>query len=225
MKASCREDEGMEEVVLYEYWRSSASYRVRIALNLKGLAWRSVDVSLLKGDQTRPEHLARHPSGRVPILEIDGRRIGQSMAMIAYLDETRPAPPLLPQHPADRAHVRDLTDQIIADIHPLNNLSVLDRLRSQFGADDEAIASWYRHWIVRGFGVLEQMLPSAGGVCFGDAVTLADIALVPQVANSRRFHVDLSDFPKIARIDAALRAHPAFQAASPDAHPAARAPG
>lgn len=214
----------MQEAVLYEYWRSSASYRVRIALNLKGCAWRSVDVSLLRGAQNSPEHLARHPSGRVPVLEIDGRRIGQSMAIIAYLDETRPQPPLLPEHPADRAHVRDLTDQIIADIHPLNNLSVLDRLRSQFGADDETVASWYRHWIVRGFGVLEQMLPASGDRCFGDSVTLADIALTPQVANSRRFSVDLSPFPNIARIDAALRAHPAFAAASPEAHPAARSP-
>jgi maleylacetoacetate isomerase len=212
----------MSEAILYEYWRSSASYRVRIALNLKGIAWRSVDVSLIRGEQTGADHLARHPSGRVPILEIDGRRIGQSMAIIAYLDETHPDPPLLPEHPAERAHVRDLTDQIVADIHPLNNLSVLDRLRSQFGADDEAIAAWYRHWIVRGFGVLEAMLPSTGGTCLPGALTLADIVLPPQVANSRRFQVDLSAFPNIARIDEALRGHPAFRAAAPEAHPAAQ---
>ena len=213
----------MSETILYGYWRSSATYRTRIALNLKGVSYRTVDVHLLKDEQVRPEHLARHPSGRVPILEIDGHRIGQSMAMIDYLDETRPDPPLLPRDPCLRAHVRDLKDQIVADIHPLNNTSVLARLRSQFGADDSAIASWYEHWIVRGFEVLEQMLPSTGVYCLGDAVTLADIVLVPQVANARRYRqIDLTQFPNVVRIDAAVKRLKAFHDAAPEQQPEAR---
>ena len=213
----------MSETILYGYWRSSATYRTRIALNLKGVSYRTVDVHLLKDEQTRPEHLARHPSGRVPILEIDGHRIGQSMAMIDYLDETRPDPPLLPRDPCLRAHVRDLKDQIVADIHPLNNTSVLARLRSHFGADDTAIASWYEHWIVRGFEVLEQMLPSTGDYCLGDAVTLADIVLVPQVANARRYRqIDLTQFPNVVRIDAAVKRLKAFHDAAPEQQPEAR---
>jgi maleylacetoacetate isomerase len=210
----------MGETTLYGYWRSSATYRTRIALNLKGVSYRTVGIHLLKDEQTAPEHLARHPSGRVPILEIDGHRIGQSMAMIDYLDETRPEPPLLPRDAYLRAHVRDLKDQIVADIHPLNNTSTLARLRSQFGADDAAIASWYAHWIVRGFEVLEKMLPAEGGYCVGAAPTLADIVLVPQVANARRYpHIDLGQFPNIVRIDAALKKLKAFHDAAPEQQP------
>jgi maleylacetoacetate isomerase len=213
----------MSDTILYGYWRSSATYRTRIALNLKGVSYKTVGVHLLKDEQVQPAHLARHPSGRVPILEIDGFRIGQSMAMIEYLDETRPDPPLLPRDPIARARVRDLKDQIVADIHPLNNTSTLARLRSQFGADDAAIASWYSHWIVRGFNVLEQMLPSSGNFCVGDAVTLADIALVPQVTNARRYpSIDLKQFPNILRIDAALRELKAFRDAAPENQPEAK---
>jgi maleylacetoacetate isomerase len=213
----------MSETVLYGYWRSSATYRTRIALNLKGVSYRTVGVHLLKDEQTRPEHLARHPSGRVPILEIDGHRIGQSMAMIEYLDETRPEPPLLPRDAALRAQVRDLKDQIVADIHPLNNTSTLARLRSQFAADDAAVAEWYQHWIVRGFEVLEQMLPASGEFCVGGAVTLADIVLVPQVANARRYpQIDLARFPNIVRIDAALKTLKAFHDAAPEQQPEAK---
>lgn len=213
----------MTETVLYGYWRSSATYRTRIALNLKGVAYKTVAVHLLKDEQLQPAHLSRHPSGRVPILEIDGHRIGQSMAMIEYLDETRPEPPLLPRDVYLRAHVRDLKDQIVADIHPLNNTSTLGRLRSQFGADDAAIAGWYAHWIVRGFKVLEQMLPSSGGFCVGEAATLADIVLVPQVANARRYpQIDLTEFPNILRIDTALRKIKAFHDAAPEQQPEAK---
>jgi maleylacetoacetate isomerase len=213
----------MSETILYGYWRSSATYRTRIALNLKGVSYRTVGVHLLKDEHVQPAHLARHPSGRVPILEIDGVRIGQSMAMIDYLDETRPNPPLLPRDTKLRALVRDLKDQIVADIHPLNNTSTLARLRSQFGADDAAIASWYEHWIVRGFTVLEQMLPSKGDFCVGDSPTLADIVLVPQVANARRYpQIDLKQFPNILRIDAALREIKAFRDAAPDQQPEAK---
>ncbi len=213
----------MSETVLYGYWRSSATYRTRIALNLKGISYKTVGVHLLKDEQTQPAHLARHPSGRVPILEIDGHRIGQSMAMIAYLDETRPDPPLLPRDAYLRAHVRDLKDQIVADIHPLNNTSTLARLRSQFGADDAAIASWYEHWIVRGFKVLEQMLPSTGNFCVGDAATLADIVLVPLVTKARRDpQIDLKQFPNLLRIDTALRQIKAFHDAAPEQQPEAK---
>ncbi len=213
----------MSETILYGYWRSSATYRTRIALNLKGVSYRTVGVHLLKDEQVQPAHLARHPSGRVPILEIDGHRIGQSMAMIDYLDETRPEPPLLPRDAALRAQVRDFKDQIVADIHPLNNTSTLARLRSQFGADDAAIASWYEHWIVRGFKVLEQMLPLEGDVCVGHQVTLADIVLVPQVTNARRYpQIDLGQFPNILRIDTALRKIKAFHDAAPEQQPEAK---
>jgi len=214
----------MSETILYGYWRSSATYRTRIALNLKGVRYRSVGVHLLAGEQTGIDHLARHPSGRVPILEIDGVRIGQSMAMIDYLDETRPAPPLMPADPVLRARVRDLKDQIVADIHPLNNVAVLARLRSQFAADEEAIASWYAFWIERGFRVLEQMLPAHGDVCVGSEVSIADIVLVPQVANARRYpRIDLGQFPNIVRIDAALRRLTAFHEAAPEQQPEAAA--
>jgi maleylacetoacetate isomerase len=213
----------MSETILYGYWRSSATYRTRIALNLKGLSYRCVGVHLLREEQTGADHLARHPSGRVPILEIDGVRIGQSMAMIDYLDETRPAPPLTPRDPVLRARVRDIKDQIVADIHPLNNVAVLARLRSQFGADDEAIASWYAFWIERGFRVLEAMLPETGDFCVGSEVSLADIVLVPQVANARRYpRIDLSRFPNIVRIDAALRRLKAFHDAAPEQQPEAK---
>jgi maleylacetoacetate isomerase len=213
----------MGETILYGYWRSSATYRTRIALNLKGVAYRTVGVNLLKDENNQAAHLSRHPSGRVPILEIDGIRLGQSMAMIDYLDQTRPDPPLLPRDPKIRAHVLDLKDQIVADIHPLNNTSTLARLRSQFGADDGAIASWYGHWIVRGFNVLEQMLPSSGEFCVGHAVTLADIVLVPQVTNARRYpQIDLGRYPNILRIDTALRGIKAFHDAAPDQQPEAK---
>ncbi len=212
----------MTETTLYGYWRSSATYRTRIALNLKGIRYKTFGVHLLKDEQNTSEHLARHPSGRVPILEIDGHRIGQSMAMVEYLDETRPEPPLLPRDAYLRAHVRDLKDQIVADIHPLNNTSTLARLRSQFEADDAAIATWYAHWIVRGFKVLEQMLPSTGSFCIGGSVTLADIVLVPQVVNARRYpQIDLKEFPNILRIDDALRQIKAFSDAAPENQPEA----
>lgn len=214
----------MTETILYGYWRSSATYRARIALNLKGIAYKTVGVHLLKNENNGPEHLARHPAGRVPVLEIDGVRIGQSMAMIEYLDETRPSPPLLPRDPKARALVRDLKDQIVADIHPLNNTSTLARLREQFSADDEQIGLWYRHWISRGFSVLEQMLSSTGDFCVGNAVTLADLVLVPQVTNAHRYNMEIAAWPNIFRIDAALRKIRAFADAAPDNQPEAKQP-
>jgi maleylacetoacetate isomerase len=213
----------MSETILYGYWRSSATYRTRIALNLKGVAYRTVGVNLLKDENNQTEHLSRHPAGRVPVLEIDGVRLGQSMAMIDYLDQTRPEPPLLPRDAKLRARVLDLKDQIVADIHPLNNTSTLARLRSQFGADDAAIARWYEYWIVRGFKVLEQMLSSSGVFCVGDSVTMADIVLAPQVTNARRYpQIDLTQFPNILRIDTALRKIKAFADAAPENQPEAK---
>jgi maleylacetoacetate isomerase len=212
----------MGETILYGYWRSSATYRTRIALNLKGISYKTVGVHLLKNENLGPEHLARHPAGRVPVLEIDGVRIGQSMAMIEYLDETRPSPPLLPKEPKARALVRDLKDQIVADIHPLNTTSTLARLREQFGADDEQIGHWYRHWIARGFSVLDQMLAPTGDFCVGNGVTLADLVLVPQVTNAHRYTMDIQAWPNIFRIDAALRTIRAFADAAPDNQPEAK---
>lgn len=213
----------MSETILYGYWRSSATYRVRIALNLKGVAYRTVGVDLLARQQLEAPHLARHPTGRVPLLEIDGEMIGQSMAIVEYLDETRRDPPLMPADHKTRARVRDLKDQIICDIHPIDNTSVLDRLRTQFKADEDKVGAWYRHWIERGFAALEKMLPGHGDVCVGRQVTLADIVLVPQVANARRGNVDLTPYPNIVRIDAALRALPAFRDAAPENQPEAAA--
>ncbi len=212
----------MSETVLYGYWRSSATYRARIALNLKGVAYRTVNVHLLKNEQFSEEHKARHPASKVPVLAIDGTIIGQSAAMIEYLDETRPDPPLMPRDPALRARVRDFVGQIVSDIHPVNNLSVLTRLREQFGADDNAIGVWYRHWIAKGFSALNQMLPAHGDFCVGGAPTLADICLVPQVANARRYKMEVEAFENLARIDAALRLLKPFHDAAPEQQPEAR---
>lgn len=212
----------MSDTILYGYWRSSATYRARIALNLKGVAYCTVGVHLLKDEQLSPEHRARHPAAKVPVLEIDGIMIGQSIAMIEYLDETRPDPPLLPKDTKLRARVRDYVGQIASDIHPINNLSVLARLRAQFGADEDAIATWYRHWIRIGFAALDSMLPGEGDVCVGDHVTLADVCLVPQVANARRYNMDIGAFPNIARIEEKLRATRAFHDAAPEQQPEAK---
>ena len=210
---------------LYNYFRSSASYRVRIALALKQLDYDYKSVHLQKNEQLAESFSAVQASRLVPLLHDGDVWLSQSMAILEYLDETHPEPPLLPRDAYLRARVRDFKDQIVADIHPLNNTSTLARLRSQFGADDKAIASWYEHWIVRGFQVLEQMLPSGGSFCVGDAITLADIVLVPQVTNARRYpQIDLQQFPNILRIDTALRKIDAFHRAAPDQQPEAKEP-
>jgi maleylacetoacetate isomerase len=212
----------MSEATLYGYWRSSATYRARIALNLKGVAYDTVAVHLLKDEQFSEEHRLRYPPSKVPVLAIDGTVIGQSIAMIEYLEETRPEPPLLPSDPKLRARVRDLVGQIASDIHPINNLSVLNQLRDQFGADEDAIGLWYRHWIALGFSALEQMLPGQGDFCVGGAVSLADVCLVPQVANARRYRMEVEAFPNVARIDARLRQIKAFRDAAPESQPEAK---
>jgi len=209
---------------LYGYFRSSAAYRVRIALALKDLPHETVFVHLTRdgGEQKQPSYRAVNPQALVPTLEHDGHAIGQSLAIIAYLDEIKPEPAFLPREAAARARVRQIAYAIACDIHPLNNLRVLGALRSRFGADDAAVNDWYRHWIAEGFTAIESLLANGrdtGTFCHGETPTLADICLIPQVANARRFEVDLAAFPTIVRIDAAARALPAFKAAAPENQP------
>jgi maleylacetoacetate isomerase len=206
----------MSTPILYDYFRSSACYRVRIALNLKRIAYQAAPVNLLDGAQRSEDYRARNPQGFVPLLEIDGLRLNQSLAIIAYLDATRPAPPLLPTDPADQAHVRALALVVACDIHPLNNLRVLKHLGG-LGLDQQARDDWYRHWVAEGLAALEALAaPRAGAFLFGDAPTLADICLVPQMFNARRFDVPLDAFPTLMRADAASSALEAFAAAHPD---------
>ena len=201
---------------LYDYWRSSASYRVRIALNLKGVVYRAVPTNLLDAAHKKPEYVARNPQGFVPMLSIDGHDLTQSLAIIDYLDANYPEPPMVSSDPAERAKTLAQALVIAADIHPLNNLRVLGRLKSQFGADEAATAEWYRHWIVEGFTALEAMAPESG--LFGGAQpNLADVCLVPQMANAKRFETPLEAFPKLVRIDEALRGMEAFANAAPEA--------
>jgi maleylacetoacetate isomerase len=205
-----------DEVVLYDYWRSSAAYRVRIALNLKGIAYRSVQVDLRLGEQGGADYTARNPQGLIPALEIDGHLLTQSLAIIDYLDQTRPDPPLLPSDPAARAAALAQALIVAADIHPIQNLRVMNHLKNQFGATDEAVTEWNRHWIKAGFAALEAQAPDAG-IFGGTQPNLADLCLVPQMANARRFEVPMQPYPNLVRIDAVLREHPAFAAAAPDA--------
>ncbi len=208
----------MPDPVLYGYWRSSASYRARIALNLKGIAAQSAFVHLRKGEQNSESYRALNPAGLVPAWrEADGFTLGQSLAIIEYLDEIHPDPPLLPDDPRLRAMCREIAYAIACDIHPLANLRVLEKLAADFGADSEARAVWSRHWIGRGFAAIEARLVGvAGRHAVGDQITLADICLVPQVYNARRVRVDLSPYPRIVAVDAAAREQPAFAAAAPE---------
>ena len=204
--------------VLYDYFRTSASYRVRIALNLKGLAYDSVPVSLLDNAQRAPEYLSKNPQGLVPAL-LDGEQLlTQSLAICEYLEETYPQPALLPNDAIGRARVRALALSIACDIHPLNNLRVLRRLEAQFAADQAGKDAWYQHWIQSGFEAFEQQIQSTHGqYCFGDTVTLADLALVPQVYNARRFNCDLSAYPTMLAIEQRCLALDAFARATPEA--------
>jgi len=208
-------------VKLYSYFRSSAAYRVRIALNLKGIAYETVSVHLVKdgGHNKRPEFRAVNPQMRVPVLETPGgERLLQSLAIIEYLDETQPEPPLLPKEPIARAKVRALADLIACDIHPLNNTSPLRYLKNTLGQEQSAIDAWYHHWIITGFEALEALIEPGPYAC-GPQVTLADICLVPQVANARRLKVPLEKFPKIVAVDAACLKLPAFDRARPENQP------
>ena len=204
-----------DEAVLHDYWRSSASYRLRIALNLKKIAYRAVSVDLRAGEQRAAAHLARNPQGLVPVLEIDGRTMTQSLAVIDYLEETRPRPALLPQDSLGRQRVRSLAQLVALDIHPICNLHVVQELQRLTDGGEASKAAWMRHFIGRGFSALEARLqePESGGFCHGDRVTLADLCLVPQVYNAERWQLDMTAYPTIARINAACLALSAFEAA------------
>lgn len=206
---------------LYTYFRSSAAFRVRIALNLKGLPYEAVPIHLIKdgGRNKTPEYRAINPQMKVPALVLDnGEILTQSLAIIQYLDETHPSPPLLPSDPLARAKVRALALLIACEIHPLNNTAPLRYLKNTLKHQQAEIDAWYHHWVIDGFTALETMI-KPGTYCFGDTVTIADVCLVPQVYNARRLKVPLDQFPKIVAIDAALQKLPAFDKARPENQP------
>ncbi len=214
----------MSRPALYSYWRSSAAYRVRIALNLKGVAYESRPVHLVRdgGEQRKPEYLAVNPQGLVPVLSVDGFVINQSLAIIEYADERWPEPPMLPADPPGRARVRSLAMMVACDIHPLNNSRVQNYLRDELGVREEGRLAWYRHWVASGFQALETRLSGeadTGRFCHGDKPGLADLCLVPQVYNARRFRCDLSPFPTLMAIHDACMELDAFREAAPEAQP------
>lgn len=200
---------------LYGYWRSSAAYRVRIALALKGVAYEAVEVNLLAGEQRGEAYRTHNPQGLVPAIEVAGTTITQSLAIIDYLDATWPEPPLVPRDALARAQVLAQALVIAADIHPLDNTRVLARLTEQFGADQAAKDDWYRHWIAQGFAALEAMAGD-GPFLGGTAPNLADVCLVPQMYNARRFDLPLGAYPRLIAADAAALALPAIAAVQPD---------
>jgi maleylacetoacetate isomerase len=209
---------------LYTYFRSSAAYRVRCALNLKGMPWEAVPVHLVRdgGEQNQPAYRARSPLGTVPALETGAGVITQSLAIIEYLDETQPQPPLLPASAEGRARVRAIAQTIACDIHPVNNLRVLQYLGRYFGASQDQKDAWYQHWVNEGLAAVEKLLaghPATGTFCHGETPTLADCCLVPQVFNARRFNCPLDALPTIRRIVAACERLPAFEKAAPASQP------
>ena len=207
----------MPRPIFYEYWRSSAAYRVRIALKLKGIDYESRPIDLREGAQRSEDFLELNPQGLIPMLEIDGHRLTQSLAIINYLDLRYPSRPLIPAAAAERAHVVSMSLAIACDIHPLNNLRVLQYLKSELGQSQEDVDDWYRHWISIGLPALEaQAKPRAGAFLFGDGPTAADVCLVPQLYNARRFDVPLGDFPTLLRAEENANKLDAFAAAHPD---------
>ena len=208
-------------MILYDYFRSSAAYRLRIALNLKGLSAERRSIHLRRGAQRAPEYLAVNAQGLVPTLVVDGQRLTQSLAIIEYLDEKYPRPALLPANPEDRAWVRAAALSIACDIHPLNNTRVLAYLAKTLGLEESKRDEWYRHWVQLGFEALEAQLTErgSGSYCFGDSPTIADICLVPQVANANRLKVDLAPYPHIRAINEACLATKPFADARPEVQP------
>jgi maleylacetoacetate isomerase len=207
----------MSRPILYDYYRSSAAYRVRIALNLKGVDYESRPVNLVESEQRGDDYRELNPQGLVPMLEIDGHRLTQSLSIIVYLDQCFPDPPLVPRDPADGAHVRAMALAVACDIHPLNNLRVLKYLKSELGRSQEQVDAWYAHWISEGLPALETMAKvGAGNFLFGDMPTIADVCLVPQLYNARRYSVPLDNYPTLLRADENANALDAFAAAHPD---------
>ena len=204
-------------VKLYDFWRSSAAYRVRIALNWKGIDYERVPTSLPDGAQRAPDYLAKNPQGLVPALEIDGEVFTQSLAIFDILDARFKKPPLVSSDPEHRAHQLALALVIAADIHPLNNLRVLDYLKNELGHDQATIDSWIRHWIAQGFEALEAMADRAKPFLSGDTPSMPDMCLVPQMYNARRFDTPLEAYPKLVEIDARCNEIDAFRNAHPDA--------
>lgn len=207
-------------MILHGYWRSGAAYRTRIALHLKGLPFDQQGVDLRTGAQKSDAFVALNPQGMVPALEVDGVVLTQSPAILEWLEDAHPEPPLLPSDLLDRARVRAMAALIGCDIHPLNNLRVGKALREGFGADQAAVDAWAARWIAPGFQALEALVADHGaGWCFGASPTLADCYLIPQIYSARRFNVPLEAFPRLLAIDAAAEQHPAFSAAHPDVQP------
>ena len=207
---------------LYSYFRSSAAYRCRIALNLKGLAHETEFVHLIKdgGQHTRPAYRALNPQALLPTLEHDGKVITQSLAIIEYLDEVQQQPPLLPGDAGERARIRAFALAIACDIHPLNNLRALNYLKGPLAQDQAAVDTWYRHWVETGLAACEALLPAGRGrFCFGDQPTLADTCLIPQLYNARRFKADLSALPRLVAVEEACSVLPAFAQAAPEVQP------
>lgn len=219
----------MDQLCLFSYWRSSAAYRVRIGLNLKGLAYDIMPVHLLRdgGEQHAEAFREANPQGLVPVLQHGQRMLRQSMSILEYLDEMWPEPPLLPATARDRQRVRALSQAVACDIHPLNNLRVLQYMEREWGVPQAERDGWVRYWIEDGFAAIEAMLhqhPSTGRFCDGDTPTMADCCLVPQAYNARRFGIDLAAYTTIARIEQACLALPAFDAARPENQPDAPQP-
>jgi maleylacetoacetate isomerase len=207
---------------LYSYFRSSAAFRVRIALNLKKLDYETAAIHLRRNDQSKSDYRGVNPQGLVPALEDGGRTLIQSLAIIEYLDEIHPEPPLLPKDPADRVRVRGLADIVACDIHPINNLRVLRYLTHELAHDETVIAKWYNHWIAAGFQALEPLLAQdarTGAFCHGEAPGLADVTLIPQIVNAARYQLDLAPYPTLTRIyENCMRLEP-FIAAHPRSQP------
>ena len=207
---------------LYTYFYSSASYRVRIALNVKGLAHEQAFIHLQKAEQSSPDFKALNPAGLIPALEDGPHVLSQSLAIIEYLDETQPGPKLIPSDPLERAYVRAFSQVIACEIHPLNNLRVLNHLKKTYSLDQDAVNEWYRHWIAEGFAMLEGQLKResrSGKYVLGDAVTMADCCLVPQVFNAQRYKCDMAPYPTLMRIHEACSRLEAFAAAHPMRQP------